>query len=101
MIIGWWTRKSTSQPITPTPRASETMLTSVTVARRSRTAIRFDERRRSRGSQLLEDGVPQSTRTFRKFPCNPIMTSTSGIMRDPAGLQHMHQPIRLATVSTT
>ncbi|KAG5445880.1 hypothetical protein CSKR_113558 [Clonorchis sinensis] len=57
--------------------------------------VRLDEGFRSWCSQLLKDGVSQATEAFCEFPCNPIMTSTSGVVRDPAGLQNMHQTLWL------
>ncbi|KAG5451153.1 hypothetical protein CSKR_102678 [Clonorchis sinensis] len=66
-------------------------------ARPSETRLTLYERYRRKCYEVLEDCVSQATETFREFPCNPIMTSTSGIICDPAGLQNMNQTLRLAS----
>ncbi|GAA54171.1 hypothetical protein CLF_112471 [Clonorchis sinensis] len=62
---------------------------------------RLDERRRSMCSQILECGVSQRAETFDEYPYDSMFTSTSSIVRDPAGLQNMHQTLQLDAVSST
>ncbi|GAA52359.1 hypothetical protein CLF_107925 [Clonorchis sinensis] len=77
------------------------MLKSITVSRRSRMRIRSGLMRvRNSCSKRFENGVSQRE-TFCELPCNPIITSISNIMCDPAGLHNIHQTLWLTTVSTT